>query len=94
MKPFHKTYINDLERNSVCVSLLSKICLELSKSNEISSIIKLFLVISQIIINVLFLSNLAFLVLKYGDWKRKITKLIRKARRLKQKLKLYLDSFS
>ena len=69
MKPFKHEFINNLERNSIIIAIFTKFCLILTQNNAIGSSLIMFFMVAQILLNLLFIINVLYILIKYLDWK-------------------------
>ena len=87
IKPFHREYINLLEINSVIISILTNFCLAMALSDSSNSNIKLAFTFFQLFLNLFFISHIAYILIRYNDWKKTTKHTIEKMQKTMKKIK-------
>lgn len=92
--PFKKKYVNNLERNSVIIAILTKFCFLISVSERINNNTKMVFIALQLGLNIIFLGNSVYVLIRYGKWRKTYYSTLERLKAVHQKLKVIRASFS
>lgn len=92
--PFKKKYVNNLERNSVLIAILTKFCFLVSVSDKISNPTKISFILFQLGLNIIFLVLIIYVLIRYGQWRKAYYSTLERFKAIHQKIKVIRASFS
>jgi len=87
LHPFNRNSVNFLEINSVVITILTKLSLEITLSDSVGSDVKEFFMFFQLGLNILFIFHVIFVIVKYTPWKKMLKEGIDKMHDATSKIK-------